>query len=143
MEYRSLYSVLCWHSHAGLVGITGLPADVFDEAFAFAHAYAQRFYRRATDIVGDYFRVYDANPEIKRQVEFSLSKARREFINLRFQNQSMIVDRMSVASIYAARVRPKKSTLRRNPGRRLPRPWTVAAPGGSSRNFCPAALLLC
>ena len=74
MEYRSLYSILCWHSHAGLVGIKDVPPEGFEEAIAFAHVNAQKFYGLATNIVGDHFGIYNADPKIKHQVESYLSK---------------------------------------------------------------------
>jgi hypothetical protein len=69
LEYRSLYSLLCWYSHAGLTGISDMPIEGFDDAVGFAHAHAQKFYRLATDIVAIHFRIYEASTAVEGQVK--------------------------------------------------------------------------
>ena len=69
LRYRRLYSLLCWFSHAGIVGIANMSADALETAMGMAHGNSQDFFFATTNLVASHFDIFKANPLLKEAVE--------------------------------------------------------------------------
>lgn len=69
LRYRKIYSMLCWYSHSGLVGVANLSAEGLESAMGFGHAYSQDVFYEATNLIAGVFKIYIANPNLKTAVD--------------------------------------------------------------------------
>jgi len=69
LRYRRLYSMLCWYSHAGIVGIANISAEGLESAMGLAHGHSQDFFFAATTLIANKFDIYKANPALKPPIE--------------------------------------------------------------------------
>lgn len=71
IRYRELYSLFCWYSHAGIVGVANLSPDALESAMGMAHGHSQDFFLETTNLIAKQFDIYKANPALKTAIDQS------------------------------------------------------------------------
>jgi hypothetical protein len=84
IRYRELYSLFCWYSHAGVVGVANLSPDALESAMGMAHVHSQNFFVEATNLIAIQFDIYKGNSALKTQIEnYKATTAKVVLLHLR------------------------------------------------------------
>lgn len=68
-EYITEYPISSWFTHGGFAGIGGMSRQHLINSFGRGHHLAQDSYRKATLVLANYFRLFDAVPDLGKCVQ--------------------------------------------------------------------------
>jgi hypothetical protein len=89
IRYRELYSLFCWYSHAGVVGLADLSHDALESSMGLAHGHSQNFFLETTTLIAKQFDIYKANPALKTEIDqYKAITAKVMLLQLRTNKES-------------------------------------------------------